>query len=118
VSVLAEAGRHPPEVEAAVYFCCLEALQNAAKYAPDASGTIRLWEEGATLCFEVADDGPGFDPATVTPGQGLTNILDRIAAVGGKAKWESALGQGTRVSGSVPVNEPAPITSGLQPTPG
>lgn len=118
VSVVAEVGRHPPEVEAAVYFGCLEALQNTAKYAPDASATLRLWKDGEMLSFEVADDGPGFDPAAVKAGQGLTNILDRIAAVGGQATWVSAIGQGTRVSGSVPVSEPLPVTPGLQPTPG
>ena len=55
-------GRYPSETEAAVYFCCLEALQNAAKHAPDAHVDLRLWEEAGGLLFTVADDGPGFDP--------------------------------------------------------
>jgi signal transduction histidine kinase len=107
VSVIADSRRHSPELEAAVYFCCLEALQNTAKYAPDSSATIRLWEHRETLHFEVADDGPGFDPATMTPGQGLTNMMDRIAAIGGSVNWDSAPGQGTRVCGSVPLCETA-----------
>jgi signal transduction histidine kinase len=117
VSVLGAVGRHPPEVETAVYFCCLEALQNTAKYAPGASATIRLWEDGEMLSFEVGDDGPGFDPATVRAGQGLMNIMDRISAVGGEVDWISAVGEGTRVSGSVPVAGPARVTPELRPTP-
>ena len=53
----------PSETEAAVYFCCLEALQNAAKHAPEATVEVRLWEESGGLLFTVSDDGPGFDPA-------------------------------------------------------
>ena len=57
-------GRYPPQVEATVYFCCLEALQNAGKHAGDAaSATIRVREEEGGLLFEVADDGAGFNPA-------------------------------------------------------
>ena len=55
-------GRYPSETEAAIYFCCLEALQNAAKHAPDARVEVRLWEESGGLLFSVSDDGPGFDP--------------------------------------------------------
>jgi signal transduction histidine kinase len=97
-------GRQSPEVEATVYFCCLEALQNAAKHAEGAEVTVRVWEEPGTLRFEVADDGPGFDPDTVSHGQGLINMRDRLAALGGAAQWESAPGAGTRVCGSLPVN--------------
>ena len=105
VTVLAEGvGRQPAEVEATVYFCCLEALQNAAKHADGADVTVRVWEEPGTLRFEVADDGPGFDPEIVSHGQGLINMGDRLAALGGAAQWESAPGAGTRVCGSVPVN--------------
>ena len=118
VSLLSEVERHAPDLEAAIYFCCLEALQNTAKYAPDASATIRLWEDGPLLWFEVSDDGPGVDPATLTLGQGLTNIMDRIAAVGGQASWASAPGEGMRVSGSVPAGEQALVSPGVRPTPG
>ncbi|MGH8976038.1 MAG: histidine kinase, partial [Acidimicrobiia bacterium] len=100
VAVLADGvGRHARELEAAIYFCCLEALQNAAKHAPGASVEVRLWEEAGELRFEVADDGPGFAPGGAKTGQGLVNMTDRIAAVGGVAGWESAPGRGTRVSG-------------------
>jgi signal transduction histidine kinase len=97
-------GRYAPDLEAAVYFCCLEALQNATKHAADASVSVRLWQEADRLHFEVADDGPGFDPAVVKGGQGLLNMSDRTAAAGGEAAWDSSPGRGTRVSGWVPLS--------------
>ncbi|MHB8465621.1 MAG: sensor histidine kinase [Acidimicrobiales bacterium] len=95
--------RYRPEIEAAVYFCCLEALQNAAKHAPDARVHIRLWEEGGGLLFEVADEGPGFDPVVATQGHGYLNMSDRLGAIGGTVRWESAPGGGGRVSGALPL---------------
>jgi signal transduction histidine kinase len=98
-------GRQSADVEASVYFCCLEALQNAAKHAEGADVAVRVWEEPGALHFEVADKGPGFDPETVSHGQGLINMGDRLAALGGEARWDSTPGAGTRVCGSVPVTE-------------
>ncbi len=97
-------GRFPTEVEAAVYFCCLEALQNAAKHAPEAAVVIRLWcpPDVAAPCFEVADDGPGFNPDQVGRGHGFVNMSDRLGAIGGNVAWDSTPGQGTRISGSIP----------------
>ena len=55
--------RYPSEVEAAVYFCCLEALQNAGKHAGDgAKAKLRVWEDDGVLHFEVSDNGVGFTP--------------------------------------------------------
>jgi signal transduction histidine kinase len=97
-------GRYPPEVEATVYFCCLEALQNVGKHAgPDARATLRVWEEQGGLHFEVADDGSGFDPRTEPRGSGLTNMSDRLGALGGRLSVLSAPGDGTRVAGAVPL---------------
>jgi len=77
-------GRFPPEIESAVYFCCLEALQNVAKHAAGTrSVAIALHADGA-LTFEVRDDGSGFDRAAIRPGFGFTSMHDRIAAVGGR----------------------------------
>jgi signal transduction histidine kinase len=98
VTVDVEVGRHAPDVEAAVYFCCLEALQNAAKHAPEATVSIRVWEDSGVR-FEVADDGPGFDPAAVRAGHGFQNMGDRLGAVGGAVTWTSTPGGGTRVAG-------------------
>jgi signal transduction histidine kinase len=96
-------GRYPSETEAAVYFCCLEALQNAAKHAPDASVELHLWEESGGLLFTVADDGPGFDPDTAQRGHGYINMADRLGAIGGAVRWDSEIGKGSRVRGSVPL---------------
>ena len=96
-------GRHQPEIEAAVYYCCLEALQNATKYAGDsATARIRVWEENAELRFEIADDGAGFELDHKVLGAGLTNMSDRTGAVGGTLLVDTAPGAGTRVRGVVP----------------
>jgi signal transduction histidine kinase len=96
-------GRYSLEIESAIYFCCLEALQNAAKHAAGAAVEVRLWEESGGLLFRVADDGPGFDAALARQGHGYVNMADRLGAIGGTVRWESAPGQGTRVLGSVPL---------------
>ena len=100
-----EIGRYGPEVEATVYFCCVEALQNAAKHG-GGSATVRLWEQNGDLRFEVADDGPGIDPARVAGGAGLTNMRDRVGAIGGTLELAPANG-GTSVVCSIPVQPSA-----------
>jgi len=96
-------GRYSPDIEAAVYFCCLEALQNAAKHAPGATVTIRLWEESGGLLFAVTDDGPGFDSRSARNGHGYINMADRLGAFGGAVRWQSEPGHGVSVQGSVPL---------------
>jgi signal transduction histidine kinase len=97
-------GRQEPEVEAALYFCALEALQNVAKHAPSAAAVVRLGCVGDTLVLEVADDGPGYAPdGAGTDGQGRQNMTDRLGAVGGSLTLDSGLGRGTRVRAEVPV---------------
>ena len=104
VEIMAEGiGRYSSEAEAAVYFCCLEALQNAAKHAPDAHAEIRLWEESGGLLFTVTDDGPGFDPEKAQRGHGYVNMADRLGAIGGTVRWDSQIGKGSQVCGSVPL---------------
>jgi signal transduction histidine kinase len=94
--------RYSQEVEAAVYFSVLEALQNVQKYARASVAAVRLCEEDGVLRFEVVDDGRGFDAATTTKGSGLTNMADRVDAVGGEVRVISAPGRGTQVRGSLP----------------
>ncbi len=96
-------GRYGPEVEAAVYFSVMEALQNVGKYAAASSVTVHLEQTNGVLRFDVADDGRGFDAATTARGSGLQGMNDRLAAVGGKVSVSSAVGAGTHVTGSVPV---------------
>jgi signal transduction histidine kinase len=95
-------GRQSAEVEAAIYFCCLEAMQNAAKHAPESHVVLRIVEDDERVSFRVADDGPGFDPATAVAGHGYTNMSDRLGAIGGEVTWASAPGQGSTISGWVP----------------
>lgn len=97
--------RYSPDLEAAVYFCCLEALQNAAKHAPDASLRIELDDDGETLTFSISDDGPGFDAQRVTHGDGFVNMTDRLGALGGGIEVVSTPGEGTTVAGRVPVSD-------------
>ena len=96
-------GRYPPSLEAAAYFCCLEALQNAAKYS--GGSRIRVELRGAadgSLTFGVEDDGAGFDPATIRAGSGLTNMRDRLDAVDGTLEMTSSPTAGTRIAGRIP----------------
>jgi signal transduction histidine kinase len=96
-------GRYPQEMEAAVYFSCLEALQNVAKYSGATKATVRLAQADGGLTFEVSDDGRGFDPAVVGHGTGLQGIADRLAALGGEVTIRSAPGDGTTVAGRLPL---------------
>jgi signal transduction histidine kinase len=98
-------GRYPQEIESAVYFSCLEALQNIAKYADASAATIRLERSNGSLTFDVTDDGVGFDPAATSQGSGLQGIADRLAALGGELSVRSAPGDGTTLAGRVPVHE-------------
>jgi signal transduction histidine kinase len=90
-------------VEIAVYLCCLELIQNAAKHAgPGASVTVRLERQADELAFTIHDTGRGFDQRTVAPGAGLTGVQDRISSVGGHIEITGAPGQGTTATGVVP----------------
>jgi signal transduction histidine kinase len=103
VEIQAESiGRYPQDIEAAVYFCVLEALQNVQKYAGAQSAEVKLNVSESGLTFEVTDDGQGFDGASVKRGAGLTNMTDRIDALGGQLELSSTPGRGTRVRGSLP----------------
>jgi len=96
-------GRYDAELESTVYFCCVEALQNATKHAPDATGvTIALSDDGR-LRFEVRDDGAGFADGRGRSGTGLTNLRDRVAAAGGELTIQSEPGAGTVVAASIPL---------------
>jgi signal transduction histidine kinase len=95
-------GRYERDVEAAVYFCTLEALNNVAKYAEATSATVELRDDGA-LRFVVRDDGRGFDPRTAERGTGVQGMIDRLDAIGGTLTVSSEPGRGTTVEGIVPI---------------
>jgi signal transduction histidine kinase len=102
--------RYAQDIEATVYFCVLEALQNVQKYAGASQVVVRLRAstDPATLTFEVEDDGTGFETATARKGAGLTNMNDRVDALGGTVQVMSHPGAGTRVSGDLRVQESVP----------
>jgi signal transduction histidine kinase len=100
-------GRYPPEIESAIYFCCLEALQNIAKYANASRAEIRLAQTNGQIRFDVTDDGSGFDTASHRTGSGLQGMADRLEAIGGTLDVRSEPGRGTTVSGMVPATEGA-----------
>jgi signal transduction histidine kinase len=103
-------GRYPQDVEAAAYFCCLEALQNVAKHAQAGRVTVTLSENAGMLRFTVDDNGVGFEPAATTSGSGLQNMADRAAALGGHVRIEATPGRGATISGWLPARtqEPRP----------
>jgi signal transduction histidine kinase len=98
-------GRYPQEAEAAIYFCCLEAMQNIAKYSGATSAHIRLTSRGDLLRFEVTDDGRGFDAAATGYGTGLQGMADRLDALGGSLEITSQPGTGTTVTGTLPATD-------------
>jgi signal transduction histidine kinase len=105
VSVACEGvARLDATLEAAIYFCCLEAIQNAAKHGA-AKCSVRIERANGTVAFSVTDDGPGFDPRTAQRGSGLQNMADRIAAAGGRFAIESTPGAGTTIKGALPFRE-------------
>ncbi|MGN6173648.1 MAG: sensor histidine kinase [Streptosporangiaceae bacterium] len=91
-------GRYPAEIENAIYFCCVEALQNATRHARGSAVRISLAGDQRQVMFTVTDDGPGFDPAAPTSGSGLRNMSDRLAALGGSCQVDSRPGRGTKVN--------------------
>jgi signal transduction histidine kinase len=100
-------GRYPNEIESAVYFCCLEALQNAAKHAGgEAAVTVRVASSDGWLRFAVEDTGAGFDTRLAGQGAGLANMGGRMEAVGGRLRVVSAPGCGATVSGLIPIHRP------------
>ncbi|HEY4333910.1 MAG TPA: histidine kinase, partial [Ilumatobacteraceae bacterium] len=98
-------GRYSPEIESTVYFCCLEAMQNAGKHAgDDAEISIVVRRIDDKLVFTVADDGAGFEPGPLgARGHGFVNMTDRLGAVGGHLDVASAPGRGTSITGTIPL---------------
>jgi signal transduction histidine kinase len=98
-----QVGRYPQDAESTVYFCTLEALQNVAKHARASAATVRLSGAGDVLEFSISDDGAGFPAAATRHGSGLQGMSDRLAAHGGTLAVSSHPGQGTTITGRLPV---------------
>jgi signal transduction histidine kinase len=112
VTLLAgEVGRFARDAEAAVYFCCLEALQNVSKYAEASSAKVELSDGTGSVTFVVTDDGVGFDDSRTSYGTGLQGMADRLDALGGSLRVISRPGEGTTVMGSLPVASVGPETA-------
>jgi signal transduction histidine kinase len=94
--------RYPQEIESAVYFCCLEAIQNISKYAHATRAVVMLEQREGELAFSITDDGVGFDPATTSRGSGTQNMVDRLEALEGTLTVESSVGKGTTVRARLP----------------
>ena len=94
--------RYSQDVEAAVYFSCLEAMNNIAKYADASSASVALTQTDGHLTFVVEDDGRGFDPLVTSHGTGLQGVADRLDAIGGTLSVVSRTGEGTTITGTVP----------------
>jgi signal transduction histidine kinase len=107
--------RYPAEIETAVYFCCVEALHNAARHAPGSAVLISLADTGHGPQFEVTDNGPGFDPAAVAA-SGLRNMSDRLAALGGSCQVDSTPGRGTTVTGRIGLADEMAGSAGAVPS--
>jgi signal transduction histidine kinase len=101
-------GRYDPEIEAGIYFSCLEAVQNATKYAKASRVRVDLRQQNGHLEFSVTDDGVGFDPRTASTGSGVQNMKDRVASLGGRLSLESQPGKGTTVAGLLPLTAGVP----------
>ncbi|WP_426571113.1 histidine kinase [Aquihabitans sp. McL0605] len=99
-------GRYRAEIEATVYFCCLEALQNAGKHAGDgATIVVAVHDDARDLRFEVRDDGAGFEiGGSANLGHGFVNMTDRLGAIGGRLDVRSSPGAGTTISGQIPLD--------------
>jgi signal transduction histidine kinase len=113
---LEDVGRLSEDRETAIYYCCLEALQNVAKHGGDgAAASLRLWRDRKAVRFSVSDDGVGFAPRRrpAAKGAGLTNMTDRIGAVGGMLAVKSTPGEGTTVAGAVTIEASDRIGDGV-----
>ena len=107
-------GRCPPAIEAAIYFCSLEAIQNAIKHAgPHARVTVSLARRPGKIEFAIGDDGIGMKTAAPADGFGVLSMKDRIGAVGGELEIVTSPGGGTRIRGLVPSE--APFIAGQRP---
>ena len=105
-------GRYPPEIERAVYYSCVEALQNSVKHGgPNADVRIGLRGSSSGISFVVEDSGVGFVAGRARSGAGLQNLADRVGALGGRLTVDSHVGTGTRIRGEIPLRTRTAMTA-------
>ena len=93
--------RLPPDIEASAYFIVAEALTNVVKHAQATRATVRAAVDDGVLALEVRDDGIG---GAQPDGHGLMGIADRVDALGGRLRIESAEGDGTVLAARLPLS--------------
>lgn len=99
--------------QVALYFVCLEAIQNATKHcSPGTTIRIILSQHDRELTVEIADDGPGFDADARAESRGLLNMSDRVGALGGELTIETSPGSGTTIRARVPLSRDVPAGVG------
>jgi signal transduction histidine kinase len=92
-------------MEIALYFVCVEAIQDATKHGTDATRiTVTLSDDGDDLVVSIEDDGPGFEPAAHRAARGLLNMSDRVGALGGELTIDAEPGRGTTVTARLPAD--------------
>lgn len=96
------AHRFDPEVEAALFFCCVQSLQNAARHAGGGEIAARLDRDQDAIVFTVSDRSSGLDAGSTPDGMDLQIMRDRIEALDGTFEVRSEFGQGRVIAGSVP----------------
>ncbi len=107
--------RLPPRIETAVFRTAQEAMTNIARHAGAESVLVQCGVRDGRVTLEVEDDGQGFDAAAVRPsaadgrGFGLLGMRERIELLGGTFDLDSAPGEGTRITATLP------ITGGAEP---
>ena len=104
-------GRYAPSIEAALYFCTLEALQNVAKHADARRVHVTLRERGELVEVLVEDDGRGLGEDAVVEGTGLASMRDRLDAVGGRLYVAPAPTGGVAVRGLVPAQRASRVVA-------
>ena len=105
------AQRFDADVEACLYFCALQAIQNVMRHADNTACTVELAVDGTAIRFAISDAGSGFDPTTRPRGMGMDIMQDRIDALEGTLVVTSTPGDGTTIAGTVPIEIPGNLAS-------
>jgi signal transduction histidine kinase len=101
--------RFDADVEACVYFCCLQAIQNVVRHAGNTPAVVGLDADGDEIRFSVSDEGSGFSASSTPRGMGLQIMQDRLDALDGELEVRSEPDRGTTITGRIPVRAAAQL---------